>query len=110
MEEVYGGLSLDRDGLPAPSIMGRLCQWKPRRAPATYATYEDFKADLKVECQETGSPGVLRFKADYDMPSLMYYQVRISVPPFLLKPCMFRASLKNYLVGRFICLTSAMKL
>lgn len=74
MEEVYGGMSLDRDGLPAPSIMGRLCQWKSHRAPATYATYEDFKDDLKVDCQETGNPGVLRFKADYEMPGLMYYQ------------------------------------
>jgi len=74
MEEVYGGLSLDRDGLPAPSIMGRLCQWKSPRAPATYANYQDFKGDLKVDCQETGNPGVLRFKADYDMPNLMYYQ------------------------------------
>merc|ERR1711892_382362 len=74
MEEAYGGMSLDRDGLPAPSIMGRLCQWKSRRAPPTFATYQDFKADLKVECQETGNPGVLRFKADYDMPGLMYYQ------------------------------------
>ena len=85
MEEVYGGLSLDRDGLPAPSIMGRLCQWKSHRAPATYATYQDFKDDLKVECQETGNPGVLRFKADYDMPSLMYYQVSLFVWQILLK-------------------------
>ena len=60
MEEVFGGLSRDRDGLPAPTIMGRLCKWSSNRAPATYATYEDFKGDLKVQCQETGSPGILR--------------------------------------------------
>ena len=110
MEEVYGGMSLDRDGIPAPSIMGRLCQWKSHRAPATYATYEDFKGDLKVDCQETGNPGVLRFKADYDMPALMYYQVRKSI--YLSNNSeihIFRASLKNSLVGRFICWTNAMK-
>ena len=75
MEEVYGGMSLDRDGLLAPSVMGRLCQWKSHRAPATYAAYEDFKDDLKVVCQETGNPRVLRFKTNYDMSNLMYYQV-----------------------------------
>merc|ERR1719334_783164 len=36
--------------------------------------YEDFKADLKVECQETGAPGVLRFTPNFDMPDIMYYQ------------------------------------
>ena len=60
MEEVFGGLSVDRDGLPAPTIMGRLCQWGSPRPPPTYATYPDFKDDLKVNCQETGSPGILR--------------------------------------------------
>ena len=61
MEEVFGGLSQDRDGLPAPNIMGRLCKWGSNRAPATYATYDDFKDDLKVNCQETGNPGILRY-------------------------------------------------
>ena len=60
MEEVFGGLSRDRDGLPAPNIMGRLCEWGSNRAPPTYATYADFKNGLKVKCQETGNPGILR--------------------------------------------------
>ena len=75
MEEIYGGLSVDRDGLPVPAIMGRLCLWRSPRAPPTYATYSDFKSSLQVSCQETGKPGVLRFSPDYDMPSVMYYQV-----------------------------------
>ena len=60
MEEIYGGLSRDREGLPVPAIMGRLCQWKSPRAPATFASYSDFKSSLNVKCQETGEPGVLR--------------------------------------------------
>ena len=60
MEEIYGGLSRDREGLPVPAIMGRLCQWKSPRAPATFASYADFKSSLNVKCQETGEPGVLR--------------------------------------------------
>ena len=75
MEEIYGGLSRDRDGLPVPAVMGRLCLWRSPRAPPTFATYQDFKSSLAVTCQETGEPGVLRFSPDYDMPSVMYYQV-----------------------------------
>ena len=78
MEEIYGGLSVDRDGLPVPAIMGRLCLWRAPRAPPTYATYSDFKSSLQVSCQETGKPGVLRFSPDYDMPSVMYYKVMSS--------------------------------
>ena len=74
MEEVFGGLSRDRDGLPAPNIMGRLCEWGSNRAPPTYATYADFKNGLKVKCQETGNPGILRFEPSYEMPDVMYYQ------------------------------------
>ena len=77
MEEIYGGLSIDRDGLPVPAIMGRLCEWRSPRAPATYASYADFKAGMSVSCQETGKPGILRFSPDYDMPSVLYYQVLI---------------------------------
>ena len=77
MEEIYGGLSIDRDGLPVPAIMGRLCEWRSPRAPATYASYADFKAGMTVSCQETGKPGILRFSPDYDMPSVLYYQVYI---------------------------------
>ena len=76
MEEIYGGLSRDRDGLPVPAVMGRLCLWRSPRAPPTFATYEDFKSSLAVTCQETGEPGVLRFSPDYEMPGVMYYQVR----------------------------------
>ena len=76
MEEIYGGLSRDRDGLPVPAVMGRLCLWRSPRAPPTFATYQDFKSALAVTCQETGEPGVLRFSPDYEMPSVMYYQVR----------------------------------
>ena len=78
MEEIFGGMSRDRDGLPVPAIMGRLCVWRSPRAPATYASYSDFKSSLQVSCQETGEPGVLRFTPDYDMPSVLYYQVRTS--------------------------------
>ena len=76
MEEIFGGLSTDREGLPVPAIMGRLCLWRSPRAAATFATYKDFKSSMAVSCQETGEPGVLRFTPDYDMPSVMYYQVR----------------------------------
>ena len=68
-------MSRDRDGLPVPAVMGRLCLWRSARAPPTFATYEDFKSSLAVTCQETGEPGVLRFSPDYDMPGVMYYQV-----------------------------------
>merc|ERR1719192_1935524 len=74
MEEIFGGLSTDREGLPVPAIMGRLCLWRSPRAAATFATYKDFKSSMAVSCQETGEPGVLRFTPDYDMPSVMYYQ------------------------------------
>ena len=35
MEEIYGGLSTDRDGLPVPAIMGRLCEWPAQRCKET---------------------------------------------------------------------------
>lgn len=73
-EEVFGGLSKDRDGQPAPTVMGRLCHWDSPRAPATYATYADFKDGLRVQCEDTGSPGILRFEPTYDMPDTLYYQ------------------------------------
>lgn len=85
MEEIYGGLSSDRDGLPVPAIMGRLCEWRSPRAPATYASYADFKAGMSVSCQETGKPGILRFSPDYDMPSVLYYQVNVKI--HLSKSC-----------------------
>ena len=44
LEETFGGLALDRDGLPVPNIMGRLCEWTPPRPPATFASYGDYKA------------------------------------------------------------------
>jgi len=71
MEDVYGGTKHDRDGLPVPSVMGRLCLWRSRRAPPTFATYEDFKSDLNLECQDTGQPGILRFTADYDSTNII---------------------------------------
>ena len=99
MEEIFGGLSTDRDGLAVPSIMGRLCQWLPSRPPPTFANYQDFKDTLKLDCQvgnldflknitrlypgiliqDTGAPGILRFQPDYEMPSEMYYQVIIRI-------------------------------
>ena len=33
-------MSMDREGLPVPAIMGRLCVWRSRRAPQTFATYK----------------------------------------------------------------------
>ena len=47
LEETFGGLALDRDGLPVPNIMGRLCEWTPPRPPATFASYVDYKASAR---------------------------------------------------------------
>ena len=107
MEEIYGGLSVDRDGLPVPAIMGRLCLWRSPRAAATFATYDDFKASLAVSCQETGEPGVLRFTADYDMPSVMYYQVsdgNISHLPrsYTTPPCSAASQIYHLSFSRFL--------
>ena len=41
MEEVYGGVSFNSQGLPVPAIMGRLCIWRTMRSPQTYATYQE---------------------------------------------------------------------
>ena len=62
MEEVYGGVSFNRQGLPVPAIMGRLCIWRTMRSPQTYATYqENNKKHYLRKKEERGSRDGVHF-------------------------------------------------
>ena len=100
---MFAGVERDRDGLPVPSAIGRLCRWWGDREAATFATYEDFQNSLHLDCQDYENegkeesinarelmsamlgnkeekrrrrpPGILQFTPTKDMPDTLYYQV-----------------------------------
>ena len=102
---MFAGVERDRDGVPVPSAIGRLCRWWVDRPAATFASYSDFQQSLNLDCQDYENegkesspvsakdlisgmlgnkaekrrrrpPGILQFTPTKDMPDTLYYQVR----------------------------------
>ena len=102
---MFAGVERDRDGVPVPSAIGRLCRWWGDRPAATFASYSDFQNSLSLDCQDYENegkesdsvsakdlmsvmlgnkeeklrrrpPGILQFTPTKDMPDSLYYQVR----------------------------------
>lgn len=69
-------MTYDRDGNPAPSAQGRLCEWleDPNQPADKFSSFGAYQRTLKLHCEE-GEPAYLQFTPDEYTPDTIYYQV-----------------------------------
>ena len=74
---VFAGVTFDRDGNPAPSASGRLCEWveDPAHPSDAFSSFGAYQRTLKLHCEE-GQPAILQWTPDSSTPDTVFYQVR----------------------------------
>lgn len=75
--QVYAGVTYDREGHPAPTAQGRLCEWveDPALQADSFSSFGAYQRTLKLHCEE-GEPSILQWTPDQDTPDTVYYQVK----------------------------------
>ena len=78
----------DREGNPAPTTQGRLCEWveDPAHPADSFSSFGAFQRTLKLHCEE-GQPALLQWTVENDTPDTVYYQVYILLITLVLRRC-----------------------
>lgn len=77
-QRIYAGIEYDSNGEPFPIATGRYCEWAHKSIDRALEseTFENYKATLRLECDE-GQATFFNWTVPIDAPDTLYYQVRI---------------------------------
>ncbi|KAK3890404.1 hypothetical protein Pcinc_005655 [Petrolisthes cinctipes] len=75
-ERIFAGVSYSKMGMPEPTAVGSLCEWRHNGQDAwrISRTFEEYAMTLYPDCHDSHTPGFLVWTVTQDTPDLVYYQ------------------------------------